>query len=90
MRVDLYVCDRCHLRWVSEEFPIQCPACLRHYSGTTVIRLLGREIEVESVRIYGDAAMRKATRGFGSLRLGIRCPHGWAADYLCSECNVTA
>ena len=90
MKVDLWVCDRCGLVFVSDDVPNVCMACLRHYSGTTVIRLLGRQIEVTSVRIYGDAAMRKATRGFGSLRLGIRCPHGWAADYLCSECNVTA
>ncbi len=90
MRVDLWVCGRCNLKFVADVQPKECPQCRRHYSGTTVIRLLGREIEVESVRIYGDAAMRKATRGFGSLSLGIRCPHGWAADYLCSECNVTA
>ena len=90
MKVNLWKCDRCGLVFVSDDVPNVCMACLRHYSGTTVIRLLGREIQVESVRIYGDAAMRKATRGFGALSLGIRCPHGWAADYLCSECNVTA
>jgi len=86
MTVTLWVCDRCHLQWVDDDTPIQCPACLRHYSGSTVIRLLGREIEVESVRIYGDAAMRKATKGFNSLRLGCRCLHGFIHEALCSVC----
>ena len=89
MRVQIWCCDRCGLQFVADDPPPKCPHCWRQYSGQTIIRLLGREIVVESVRIYGDAAMRKAMTGSNHLRLGMRCPHGWMAPHICVECCAT-
>jgi hypothetical protein len=88
MRVQLWICDRCSLQFVAAEPPGECPCCRRHYSGKTVIRLLGREIEVESVRIYGDSAIKKALKGTDSLRLGERCAHGFIASFICPDCKA--
>ncbi len=91
MRVDLWQCDRCGLRFVADKPPGKCPACNRNYTGDTVIRLAGRRVKIESVRLFGMNPLNKAgmTRGLDSLRLGCRCPHGWLISYLCRECSAT-
>ena len=87
MRVDLWKCDRCGLVFVADEPPKKCPACVRFFSGQVTIRLAGRDVEVESVKLYGENPLKKAAVGLENLRLGIRCPHNYIADYLCNECS---
>jgi hypothetical protein len=86
MRVTVWVCSRCQLRFVADEPPDTCPKCQRLYSGRTVIRLAGRNIEVESSRLYGENPLKSVT-GLESLRLGMRCPHNWISSLLCPECS---
>ena len=87
MRVTLYRCDRCGLTFVADEPPKVCPACVRYYSGAVTIRLAGRDVEVESVKLYGENPLKdaEATKGLDSLRLGMRCPHGWMTPILCQN-----
>ena len=89
MLVTVWHCDRCGLDFVRDDPPKTCPACRNHYSGQVTIRLAGQNIEVESVKLYGENPLKKAavTEGLDSLRLGIRCPHGFLADYICNECS---
>ena len=88
MRVTLYACDRCNLQFVADEPPGKCPRCSQNYTGKVTIRLAGRDVEIKSVRLYGENPLRKsaARRGLESLRLGIRCPHGWVMPHLCDQC----
>ena len=89
MKIDfLWVCDRCRLQFVAAECPGTCPNCRRNYSGHTVIRLAGQDIEIEAVRIYGDSAIKKALKGTDSLRLGERCAHGFIASFICPDCKA--
>jgi hypothetical protein len=89
VRVQLWKCERCSLTFVADKLPGSCPACLHRYSGSTVIRLAGRDVEVESVKLYGENPLKdqSLTRGLESLDLGIRCPHGWIAPLLCRDCQ---
>lgn len=87
MLVTVYICERCGLKFVADEPPTQCAACLRHHSGPVTIRLYGQRVEVASVRLYGENPLRRV-RGLESLRLGCRCPHNWLIWYLCPECSV--
>jgi len=89
---NLFVCDRCGLQFVADEPPNLCPACLRHHTGPTVIRLAGRNVSVESVKLYGENPLRGRgmVRGLADLRLGCRCPHGWIIQDLCSTCNAAS
>ncbi len=87
MLATVWCCDRCGLQFVSDNPPKVCPQCRRYHSGSTVIRLLGRDIEISSVRLYGENPLKKAAVGLDSLRLGDRCSHGWMASMLCPECN---
>ena len=91
MKVQLFVCDRCGLAWVANTPPNVCPHCSRHYSGPVTIRLAGRQVEIESVKLYGENPLRGRgmVRGLADLRLGCRCPHGWITEYLCAECSAT-
>lgn len=91
MRVTVWCCDRCGLQFVADGPPKVCPACVRYYSGKTVIRLAGRDVEVESVRLYGENPLKNAAvvKGLGSMRLGMRCPHGWMSPHICVECCAT-
>jgi hypothetical protein len=88
MKVSIFCCDRCGLAFVADEPPNVCPACLRHHSGPVTIRLAGRDVTVESVRLYGDNPLkdRRITKGLDTLQLGARCPHGFIAPFICSEC----
>jgi hypothetical protein len=83
----VWQCDRCSLQWIADTPPDTCPKCVRHFSGPVTIRLAGRDIEISSVRLYGDNPLKKAATGLDSLRLGIRCPHNWIAPHLCPECG---
>lgn len=86
--VTIWECSRCGLQFVADTPPAVCPQCRRHYSGSVTIRLAGRNIEVSSVRLYGENPLRDAavTDGLDALRLGMRCPHNWIAPNLCPEC----
>lgn len=86
MRVTVWVCTRCDLRFIADSPPDVCPQCRRFYSGPVTIRLAGRDVEVESVRLYGENPLKKAATGLESLRLGARCPHGWVLGLICPEC----
>lgn len=89
MRVTLWQCDRCSLVFACDEPPKLCPACRNNYSGAVTIRLAGRDVEVASVRLFGDNPLKdhSVTKGLDSLRLGARCPHGWIASLLCPHCQ---
>ena len=86
MQVTVWCCDRCGLQFVQDEPPKTCPACRHHHSGPVTIRLAGRDVEIESVKLYGENPLKKAAEGLNSLRLGMRCPHGWLVPYLCNQC----
>ncbi len=91
MRVTLFKCERCSLVWVADEPPGKCPKCNRNYSGEVTIRLAGQSVKIASVRLFGENPLRDRSlqRGLDTLRLGIRCPHGQIADYMCGECHAT-
>jgi hypothetical protein len=89
MLVTVWICDRCNLRFLADEPPDICPSCRRYHSHKTIIRLVGRDVPVGSVRVYGDNPLKKAAVKLANLRLGIRCPHGFIADYICGLCNPT-
>jgi len=80
--VTLWICDRCHLQFVAAECPGACPNCRRNYSGHTVIRLAGQDIEIEAVRIYGDSAIKKALKGTDSAAWGTLCAWFHSLIYL--------
>jgi hypothetical protein len=86
MRVTVWVCTRCNLQFVADDPPDKCPKCLRLYSGHVTIRLAGRDVEVDSARLYGENPLKKVAAGLDSLRLGARCPHGWLISSICPNC----
>ena len=89
MRVTLYRCDRCSLTFVADERPDHCPKCFRLHTGSTVIRLAGRNVEVDAVKVFGDSPLKDQSiaQGLDGLRLGARCPHGFIYAGICPECN---
>lgn len=88
-KVNIWYCERCGLKFVADELPKMCPSCRRNYSGTVTFHLAGRDVEVASVRLYGDSPLKDkaVTRGLGSMRLGDRCPHGFISSLLCPNCQ---
>jgi hypothetical protein len=88
-RVTLWSCDRCGLQFVADDPPKICPACRNNHSGAVTIRLAGRDVEVSSVRLFGDNPLKdhSVTKGLDSLRLGARCHHGYIYAGICPECN---
>ena len=90
LRVDLFECSRCHLRFVWEnEIPNECPRCRRHSQIPPAIIVGGFNVLVNTLRTYGvekglfDAAVR---RGLHKVPLGDRCKHGRLTYLLCSSC----
>jgi len=89
MLVQLWKCDRCALVFVAGTAPKTCPHCGRYHTVSVTIRLAGRDVEVSSVRLFGDSPLKdhSVTRGLDSLRLGDRCPHGFISSLLCPNCQ---
>jgi hypothetical protein len=87
---NLWCCDRCQLQFVGgDDPPGKCPSCNRNFSGGVNIRLAGRDVEIASVRLFGEHPLRNRAlrRGLDQLKLGDRCPHGWMCHALCAVCS---
>lgn len=91
---ELWLCSRCHLQFVWDGIPGECPKCKRQSQVTKdPIILAGRDVKVAALKLYGVATGlldKEIRRGMESLDLGERCPHGMIADVLCSDCATTS
>jgi hypothetical protein len=85
----LWECVRCHLQFVWQGLPSECPKCSLRNGIPTQIIVGGHDVIYHEMRFYGEREgllKYENRRGLSHIHLGDRCPHGYISALICPEC----